>query len=323
MIAGLSMSAKVLADVLPTEPFCTYQLECLHPDEPNYRLGEDDIVFDIKGKVKTVQVSSKQNIDTYKISEQGLIIGMSHRSAEGKSKYDYDKKYEYDANNRLIATKEFAKGKITETKKFSYFDDKNMVIRKYFNQQKGWLTSFVLIHSHEENKGDIYYRLFVSNINLSGEMYVLSVDRKQWIYSKLFGTGLVSKDFAKTEKDGDILLSSGLSCLKGINCPEGWNISKEKVFIEKSKDGVLDKYSSSEYVKWFKDGLIDQHIGEYGKLSDGTVKHGIYKYQFDEKGNWVKRDMYLPEEKTITDDKPKYTKIDNDENLTRKIEYYD
>lgn len=313
LTAGLVMSASSFADVKPTVPFCFAGTGCNHPDQAEYAPYIDSILYDIKGEVKQVIVKSGKTADTYLINKQGLISSKS-------DKYGQDK-YEYDDQNRITSIKKYyEKGKSGWTDKFTYFDDKNMVIDKTFDEKGKWKKSSVRVLSKDNSEGNAYYQISATPTNLYGVKYILTPNGNEWRE-----TGLQNslEKYPSNETEAESIFLSALNCLKNNDCSYGLKILLNVNITKKSKDDEYDKFFSSGATSWFKNGLINETASKWTEpLSDGSKPHTIFKYQFDEKGNWIVREQWINDiPGTITDPKPQYRKVDK-ETVTRKIEYY-
>lgn len=314
VLTGLYASLNAIADVLPSEPFCSTGGYCSHPDLPDYEAmpsSLSSLIRDIKGAVKKVQIQGNGNLITYEFNRQGLltnrIIGNSQL------------KLEYDASNRLVLEKYFESGKATFVVEFKYFDDQNMVTVQDSDHGK-WNGSSASVHSQDADGNKIFYYINSSKNLIIAKKYVLSADGREWERTDL---KIAPSNYPANKAQAEIALRAALNCLQGTSCENGYEILPKNIETTKSKQGEFDKFTFiNSYISWSKNGLIYEQAGWDAPLADGTMPHRVYKFQFDSKINWIKRDQYINDiPATITDNKPKLHQIE-EETVTRKIEYY-
>jgi nuclear transport factor 2 (NTF2) superfamily protein len=330
MFAGLLMSATSFADILPIKPFCI-ENECTHPDIPpsfgfeGANPDRDAIILDIRGSAKKVDVASQYNKMTYLINKVGLVT----KKMNGATTINFV----YDDKHRLL--KEiFSENKLGEYQldEYSYLDDKNMIIHTRYARGE-WENSDALVKSNDTNGDTNFYLLNADTTGVGGTKNALSQNKSKFDIERLGGGSSFNP---KNKSEAETFLLAALNCLNGNGCSNGFKLFDLSVQYLKSKEGELDKYSYTHFmngqivsststintVTWFKNGLIAEEAGMYDQLADGTFPHGIYKYEFDSHGNWIKRDKYINDiPATITDNKPKYRKVEK-ATVTRKIEYY-
>jgi len=316
--AGLITGGSSGVDLLPGEPYCCGFPEILNLD---FGASQRESFFDLKGAVKRVNWGYLEHRQPreyiYEFNTKGLVTKIAE-VIEGKTVGIHDK-FEYDNNYRMTSS-----GRT----KYNYLvnENRNITIAVFYG--KGWEVSKGYVNIVSSDGGSEYYLITVSPYTASGEKYVLSKDNTTW--KQVSGTGSdidirTGKELvAKNEIEAQLRIVKLLDCLQQNTCGK----SGERHFagdegvplinafgVIKSKDGDLDKFTTYYGEVWFKNGLImtsDNLMSKQTMVGGGHVRRQriTFEYEFDENGNWTKRESSINSVKSVND------------TITRNIEYY-
>lgn len=353
MLAAITCASFAKADVINYLSSCS----STNPDKKYQSIGltadqQFTDLIDIKGPVKRVlrkwqDSQSDKNVtgnryddNTEFLFDRSGRLTLSRRIGEREQTYSYDAEGRIsqiawnvkDENKKEPGFKPFRKDS------FSYYKEKNMVVVKSTFQPElgfGWGTREATIRSTEPSGEEVCYYLTTSRNGSEGWKYVLSPNKSK--YTKL-NRSVLQNIFLppKTEKDADIVMLAMLKDLQTVSvevCGHGnysddnhWECSYNEKNNDsgfdkftKSHDGYLNKKTWSED-QWYDESFLVEEVGtDSDKLADGSRQHKVYKYEFDDHGNWIRRDVLVNEPATLTNDKATLRKIGA---ITRKIEYY-
>lgn len=326
------------ADVKFHSPMCSGQ----HPDElkqvgHDNEFTDDELLIELNGPVKQVQIQHGSSRAKYYVNKSGQVTHKLYDCDNGK--FACKMKFEYDSSNRITsisynrADDDEKKPTTKAYTTFKYFDDKNMVIKTSTYSGK-WSRSTAAIRATDVDGNMVCYDLEASNVYNNGTVtavtakkYVLSRDRATFS-DIITNTDLPNK--IQNEDEAEAAMLVAFKKMQGYSNSYCFGSSAGKdCFLDiKSKDGDFDKFTSSHIgssyyaIRWYKDSLINEDVDSTNVITDGSIPHGHYKYQFDEHGNWTSRKYFINDiPSTLTNDKTSFRENQN-RSFLLEIKYY-
>jgi hypothetical protein len=326
-LIGLTVSFNVTAgtstgsatvDELPGQPYCCHRPEIGLLD---FGLFQWESFSDLKGAVKSVTWKYLEHRQPrefiYEFNTRGLVTKTTE-VIEGKT-VGIHAKFEYDNNNRMTSSGE---------SKYIYLVNENRNIAIEMTYGKGWEVSKGFVNIVNAAGESEYYLIKVSHYTASGEKYVLSKDQTTWKQVSGVGSDIdirTGKELiAKNESEAQMQIVKLLNCLQQNTCgksgerhyagDEGVSIINAFGVI-KTKEGDSDKFTAYLGEMWLKNGLIQasDNLATHERMVGGghvRREHITFEYEYDENGNWTKRESFINSVKSVND------------TITRKIEYF-
>jgi hypothetical protein len=323
--AGISTGSRTV-DEFPGQPNCCHLSGI---GNSGFGQSEWESFADLKGAVKSVAWAYLEHGQPrkviYEFNTKGRITKVTE-VIDGKTVGVSDK-FEYDNNNRMTSS---------EGKKYHYFVSENRNIAIEAEYAKAWVVSKGYINIVNADGDSEYYLITVSPFTASGEKYVLSKDKMTWKQVSGVGSDIdirTGKELvAKNENEAQNRIVKLLDCLQQNTCgksgerhfagDEGVPILRAFGVI-KSKDGDFDKFTTYFGEMWFKNGHVQEsdNLATQAKMVGGghaRREHAKYQYEYDDIGNWTKREIFKNSVKLNND----ILDISDNDTETRKIEYY-
>lgn len=341
---------QAVADTMKSSPSC----EESHPDMVQLvEEGSYKAIFGIKGSPKHVvykstwreedglgkRLGAQTNIEKFYFDKFGSLVRKA-KYYTNSGEVDDELEYLYEDGGRLsqeISRSGTQKGmKVTSRGVYSYVDDKNMIIKRSFDLEKGedyWYSVKAIVDVDEANGDHTCYEISAhrSNGYASGVKYILSKDRGRYLVINSF----LHVPFLASE-EAEAAMSNVLNAYKNIaatssSCPDGNGIVGS--YIIKEKDGELDKFTKylcSRFGEpywlernWQFEGEIVEYVSKNDKeLADGQLQHHVKKYSgFDKHGNWTRLDYYQSTPATLTSKRA--LELSPSSHYVREIEYWE
>lgn len=304
-------------------PFCDYEQD--NPSFLDNILGtvfKYDFVRDIKGPVRRVAVektypdSNTKTRLNFNFDKNEKLI--SQQEFEGKSRSFYAV-YEYNDKGDLIKVTN-DNGMKKSYFLFTYYPKRNMtIVREYVQPDNKWFASYAVVQETLEDGQNICYTMEAALYGNESSKHTLSSDKHQYktqIHQIPENSPAGKSDNEKTADEAMLVMlnemkSSSYTCSQFITC---WTKNM-------TIDNGLIKYEDAHSVNWYnKNYTINETVDvNKHKLLDGTPAHVIYKYIDDAHGNWIKRQEFVQESPTLTDDHTRWKLLAIED---RNIDYF-